>query len=128
MGSGTVFSIRFGQGDRHGLKEGILASFVLLGAVTVVLSAAIFAGLSWIIQALRTPEALVQPTREYLQVIFLGMAAIFLYNFFASPAALSGGLCGPSPLFGGERGFEHRLDLWFVAGCTGAWPGPQRPR
>ena len=55
MGSGTVFSIRFGQGDRHGLKEGILASFVLLGAVTVVLSAAIFAGLSWIIQALRTP-------------------------------------------------------------------------
>ena len=29
MGSGTVFSIRFGQKDQLGLKEGILASFVL---------------------------------------------------------------------------------------------------
>ncbi|HIZ61188.1 MAG TPA: oligosaccharide flippase family protein, partial [Candidatus Gemmiger avistercoris] len=35
MGSGTVFSIRFGQQDEQGLKEGVLASFVLLGAVTV---------------------------------------------------------------------------------------------
>ena len=38
MGSGTVFSIRFGQKDEQALKEGVLASFVLLGAVTVVLN------------------------------------------------------------------------------------------
>ena len=29
MGSGTVFSIKYGQKDDAGLKEGILASFVL---------------------------------------------------------------------------------------------------
>lgn len=29
MGSGTVFSIRFGQKDRKALKECVLASFVL---------------------------------------------------------------------------------------------------
>ena len=42
MGSGTVFSIRFGQKDDHGLKEGILASFVLLGIVTIVLNILIY--------------------------------------------------------------------------------------
>ena len=37
MGSGTVFSIKYGQKDDAGLKEGILASFVLLAGVTAVL-------------------------------------------------------------------------------------------
>ena len=41
MGSGTVFSIRFGQKDRKALKECVLASFVLLFAVTVFLTAVI---------------------------------------------------------------------------------------
>ena len=41
MGSGTVFSIKFGQKDDAALKEGVLASFVLLAAVTAVLTAAV---------------------------------------------------------------------------------------
>ena len=49
MGSGTVFSIRYGEKDRAGLKEGILASFALLGAVTVLLNIIVFAGTDWII-------------------------------------------------------------------------------
>lgn len=53
MGSGTVFSIRFGQKDRVGLKENILASFALLGAVTVVLNIAVFAGTDLILRFLR---------------------------------------------------------------------------
>src|SRR5699024_12802013 len=51
MGSGTVFSIRFGQKDELGLKEGVLASFVLLGAVTIVLNILVFAGIDLIIWA-----------------------------------------------------------------------------
>ena len=45
MGSGTVFSIRFGQKDEHGLKEGILASFALLGIVTILCNILVFAGI-----------------------------------------------------------------------------------
>ena len=41
MGSGTVFSIKFGQKDDAALKEGVLASFVLLAAGTAVLTAAV---------------------------------------------------------------------------------------
>ena len=52
MGSGTVFSMRFGQKDELGLKEGILGYFTLLGGVTVVLNVAVFLGIDWIIRVL----------------------------------------------------------------------------
>lgn len=84
MGSGTVFSIRFGQKDTLGLKEGILASFTLLGIVTIILNILIFVGIDWIIWVLRIPANLVEQMREYLIVIFAGLIGIFLYNFFAS--------------------------------------------
>ena len=43
MGSGVVFSIRYGQGDIQGLKERIYASFLLLAGVTAVLNILVFA-------------------------------------------------------------------------------------
>ena len=80
LGSGTVFSIRFGQKDEKGLKESVLAAFTLLGLVTVVLNILIFAGMDWIIWFLRTPQELTGLMKSYLAVIFTGFAAIFLYN------------------------------------------------
>ncbi len=115
MGSGTVFSIRFGQKDDVGLKEGILASFVLLGAVTVVLNVAIFVGIDWIIWALRTPENLFALMREYLVVIFAGMAGIFLYNFFAALLRSLGNSVVPLIFLAVSACLNIALDLWFVA-------------
>ena len=116
MGSGTVFSVRFGEKDTLGLREGILASFALLGAVTVVLNVLIFAGLDWIIWALRTPAGLVELTRDYLVVIFAGMAGIFLYNFFASLLRALGNSVVPLAFLAVSAGLNIALDLWFVAG------------
>ena len=116
MGSGTVFSIRFGQRDETGLKEGILASFVLLGAVTVLLNVLIFVGIDWIIWALRTPENLFGLMREYLIVIFAGMAGIFLYNFFASLLRSLGNSVVPLVFLAVSAGLNIVLDIWFVAG------------
>ena len=118
MGSGTVFSIRFGEKDDRGLKEGILASFVLLGAVTIVLNAAVFAGIDWIIWALQTPEDLVEMMREYLIVIFAGLTGIFLYNFFASLLRSLGNSLVPLIFLAISAGLNIVLDLWFVAGLN----------
>ena len=90
MGSGTVFSIRFGQKDDRALRECILASFALLGIVTVILNILVFAGTDRIIWFLRTPDELIPMMREYLAVIFAGLIGIFLYNFFASLLRSSG--------------------------------------
>ena len=118
MGSGTVFSIRFGEKNDRGLKEGILASFVLLGAVTIVLNAAVFAGIDWIIWALQTPEDLVEMMREYLIVIFAGLTGIFLYNFFASLLRSLGNSLVPLIFLAVSAGLNIVLDLWFVAGLN----------
>ena len=116
MGSGTVFSIRWGRRDEQGLREGILASFVLLAAVTAVLNAAVFAGLDWIIAVLRTPAELVGMMREYLAVIFAGLAGIFLYNFFASLLRSLGNSVAPLVFLAVSAVLNIVLDLWFVAG------------
>ncbi len=55
MGSGTVFSIRYGEKDEVGLKEGILASFILLCVISIVLNVLVFAGIDGIIWFLRIP-------------------------------------------------------------------------
>lgn len=115
MGSGTVFSIRFGQGDRTGLKEAVLASFALLCAVTVVLNVLIFLGIDWIILFLRTPERLRPLMREYLVVVFSGMTGIFLYNFFTSLLRSLGNSVTPLAFLAVSACLNIGLDLLFVA-------------
>ena len=116
MGSGTVFSIRYGQKDEKGLKEGILASFALLASVTVILNILVFAGLDLIIWFLRTPEELVQMMRDYLAVIFAGLVGIFLYNFFASLLRSLGNSVVPLVFLAVSACLNIVLDLWFVTG------------
>lgn len=118
LGSGTVFSIRFGQKDKTGLKEGILASFALLGMVTVILNLLIFAGIDWIIWFLRTPDQLVKMMKDYLLVIFTGLIGIFLYNFFASLLRSLGNSVIPLAFLAVSAGMNILLDLWFVAGLN----------
>lgn len=118
MGSGTVFSIRFGQKDTISLKECILASFTLLGIVTVVLNILIFIGIDWIIWFLRTPSELKVMMKEYLIVIFAGMIAIFLYNFFASLLRSIGNSVIPLVFLAVSAALNIILDLWFVAGLN----------
>ncbi len=116
MGSGTVFSIRFGQKDDRALRECILASFALLGIVTVILNILVFAGTDWIIWFLRTPEELTGMMKDYLTVVFAGLTGIFLYNFFASLLRSIGNSVVPLAFLAVSAVLNIILDLWFVAG------------
>ena len=79
MGSGAVFSIRFGQRDEGALRESARASFVLIAALTVVLNILAFLCLDGIQVFLRvSDEAIWALMREYLAVIFWGIAGTFL--------------------------------------------------
>lgn len=115
MGSGTVFSIRYGQKDIKGLKEGIIASFVLLGAVTIILNILIYAGIDFIIWFLRTPETIKTLMKDYLIVIFAGMAGIFLYNFFASLLRSLGNSVVPLVFLAVSAVLNIVLDIIFIA-------------
>ena len=84
MGSGALFSIQFGQGDEAGLRESVCASFLLIAAATLLLNGLAFACLDGLRVFLQVPAEVWGLMREYLAVIFCGIAATFLYNYFAS--------------------------------------------
>ncbi len=116
MGSGTVFSIRFGQRDERGLREGILASFVLLAAVTAALNALVYAGMDGILWFLRVEGEIARLLRDYLEVIFAGLAGVFLYNYFASLLRALGDSVAPLVFLFCSAALNIALDLWFVLG------------
>ena len=118
MGSGAVFSIRFGQRDMDGLREGMCASFVLIAALTVLINAVVFIGLDVILLFLRVPDEVKGLMREYLAVIFCGLAATFLYNYFASLLRAVGNSAAPLLFLAVSAVLNILLDLWFVLGLN----------
>ena len=116
MGSGVVFCIRYGQGDIQGLKERIYASFLLLAGVTVVLNILVFAGTDWIIWFMKVPDEIQGYMKDYLVVIFAGLAGIFLYNYFASLLRALGNSKVPLLFLAVSAILNIFLDLWFVLG------------
>ena len=84
MGSGALFSMRFGQRDEKALCESLCASFFFIALVTALLNILAFACLDGLRTFLRVPAEVWGDMREYLFVIFMGIPAVFLYNYFAS--------------------------------------------
>ena len=116
MGSGALFSIRFGQRDEAGLRESICASFLLIAAAALLLNGAAVACLDWIRVFLRVPPEVWGAMRTYLSVIFRGIAATFLYNYFASFLRAVGNSVVPLVFLAVSAVLNILLDLWFVLG------------
>ena len=116
MGSGALFSIRFGRRDEAGLKESMVSSFVLIAAVAVVLNLAAFGCLDLIRVFLQVPDPVWGLMRAYLAVIFAGIPAVFLYNYFASFLRAVGNSVAPLAFLGVSACLNILLDLWFVLG------------
>ena len=64
MGSGALFSIRFGQRDLEGMRESVFASFLLIGDVSVAINLAVFFGIDWILVFLQVPDGVTGLMRE----------------------------------------------------------------
>ena len=116
MGSGAVFSIRFGQRDEQGLQDGICGSFILIAVLTAVLNIAAFCSLNQIRFLLQVPEEVWGIMREYLSVIFGGITATFFYNYFASFLRAIGNSMVPLIFLAVSAVLNIALDLWFVLG------------
>lgn len=114
MGSGTVFSIRFGRQDEKGLKEGVYASFVLIAGLTLLLNIIAFVCLNGIRYFLQVPPEVWDGMREYLAIIFCGITATFLYNYFASFLRAIGNSVVPLIFLAVSAVLNIGMDLWFV--------------
>ena len=116
MGSGALFSMRFGQRDEQALRENLCASFVFIALITVLLNALAFVCLNGLRTFLRVPAEVWGDMREYLFVIFMGIPAVFLYNYFASFLRAIGNSVIPLVFLAVSAVLNIALDLWFVIG------------
>ena len=114
MGSGAAFSIQYGRRDEDRLKSSMVISFILIALVTFLLNAAVFLGLDDIIRLLQVSGAVAPLMHDYLWIIFWGMAATFLYNYFANLLRAVGNSVTPLLFLAVSAVLNIVLDLVFV--------------
>ena len=127
MGAGALFAIYQGQGDREKLRGGMVQAFCLIALLTAALTWASYLCIDGIMAFLRVPQAVYPLMQDYLLIIFSGLAATALYNFFASLLRALGNSAAPLAFLAVSALLNIGLDLafvvglgWGVAGAAGA--------
>lgn len=114
MGSGALFSIRFGQRDKKGLKQDLCASFFFIAFISILLNIIAYICLDALKLFLRVPHEVWGDMRCYLLYIFMGIIAIFLYNFFSAYLRSIGNSVIPLIFLTISSILNIILDLYFV--------------
>lgn len=114
MGSGAVFSIQYGKREEDKLKNSIFISFSFIVIITLLLNLIVYLFLDQIVTLLRVPPELVEMMKDYLEIIFAGIMATFLYNYFANLLRAVGNSVTPLAFLGVSAVLNIVLDLLFV--------------
>ncbi len=114
MGSGALFSICFGQKDEEKLKENLSASFFFILLISIILNIIAYLSLDYLKVFLNVPNEVWLDMKDYLFIIFTGIIAIFLYNYFASYLRAIGNSITPLIFLGLSSFVNIALDLYFV--------------
>lgn len=127
MGSGAAISIQYGSGEHDRMRQSVFMSFALIAGISVVLNLLVYIGLNDILWVLRVPQELRPLMKEYLLIIFLGIFATFLYNYFANVLRAIGNSMVPLLFLAVSAILNVILDLvcvlvfqWGVRGAAGA--------
>ena len=127
MGSGAAISMQYGSGEADKMRNSVFQSFALIAGMALVLNLLVYVGMDGILWVLRVPAELRALMKEYLLIIFLGIAATFLYNYFANLLRAIGNSVVPLVFLAVSAILNVVLDLvcvlvlrWGVAGAAGA--------
>ncbi len=80
----AILSQQRGRGDRDGLARYLNAFVVTLVGLAVLLGTVGYVAAGPLLELLGTPTDLLADARDYLQITFLGILALFGYNFIAT--------------------------------------------
>ncbi len=114
MGSGAVFSQCYGAGDNEVLERRVGTAFIGIAGISVLITIIAYLARNAIIQWLNIPVELQAMTKEYMCIVFAGIPAVFLYNFFAGYLKSIGDSRKPLLFLGIAAVSNICLDLLFV--------------
>ena len=84
MGSGAVISMQYGGGEEARMRQSVFQSFALIASISLAVNLLVYLGLNGILWVLRVPVEIRPLMKQYLVMIFGGIFATFLYNYFAN--------------------------------------------
>lgn len=116
MGSGAAISMQYGAGQQDRLRRCIFLSFGLIAVLSLVLNGAVYLGMDGILWVLRIPAEIRPLMQDYLAVVFLGILATFLYNYYASLLRAIGNSVVPLVFLAVSAVLNVVLDLGCVVG------------
>lgn len=114
MGSGTAISIQYGRRESGKMRQSVYMSFVLIAAITILLNIIVWAGMNVILTWLNIPADVRPLMRDYLNIIYAGILAVFLYNYFANILRAIGNSTLPVVFLAISAVLNIALDLLFV--------------
>ena len=119
MGSGAAISMQYGSGESEKIQKNIFKKFILIAGIALVLNLLVYLGLDGILWVLRVPEELTPLMKDYLLIVFLGITATFLYNYFANLLRAIGNSVVPLVFLAVSAILNVFLDLFcvIVLGC-----------
>lgn len=115
MGSSAYFAIQYGRNCMEPLKKGIFLSFSMIGILALAMTGIVLWQVDNIIQILRVPTEITDISRDYLVIIFFGILATFLYNYYANLLRAVGNSVVPLVFLAVAVILNIVLDIYLVA-------------
>ena len=84
MGNGAAISMQYGSGNYPKIRQSVFMSLTLIGGITIVINVLVYVCFSGILWVLQIPQEIRPLMKDYLMIIFLGIPATCLYNYFAN--------------------------------------------
>ena len=114
MGAGALFSIYRGNDRDENLRIAVGQAFSLIMLVTIVLNIAVYILINPIMIFLQVPDEVYRGMKIYLLIIFIGLIATSLYNFFSCLLRALGNSVVPLIFLAVSTVLNIGLDLLFV--------------
>ena len=115
MGSGAAISVRYGAGKKNAMRNCVFLSFVFIAVLAAVLNISVYLLGDSILSFLRVPTETRPLMQDYLAIIYAGIFATFLYNYFASVLRAVGNSTVPLIFLAVSAVLNVALDLLWVA-------------
>ncbi len=115
MGSGAFLSVALGKNNTDELKTGNFMSLSIISAFTALMVVFVYIFINPLLRLLQTPAEVVFPLKSYLLVIFSGIPATFIYNYYASSLRAVGNSTVPLVFLAVSALMNIALDIVFVA-------------
>lgn len=114
MGSGAAVSMDYGSGRTDEMRRSIFLSFILIAAISIFINGLVYVFIDPILTLLSVPADVVPLMKTYLLIIFSGILATFLYNYYASLLRAIGNSISPLVFLAISSILNVALDLFFV--------------